>query len=185
MVLGAPSEALPVAQLLAVELRQRAGGGCVLVAEWRGVERPAAQAPGMAHPSTRRLAARLAARGLEGSARGRTLQLPLPAEAGAAARAWQRAVAAAGAPTVCALTGPRSADFDPLLDEQDLLVLAPAADADEALAELALSGLAGVRPPVVVSRPVPRGAARLLAASSLATSRALGSAVTEAVQGLA
>lgn len=184
IVLGARADAMPVARLLATELRLRAGGGCVLVGEWHGGE-PEGPASGQAHPATRRLAARLAGRGLEGSARGRTLHLALPGDPVAAAAAWQRAVAAAGAPAICALAGPRTPAFDPLLDEQDLLVLAPAADAVEALTELALSGLAGVRTPVVVSRPVARRGAGVVAASSFATSRALGQAVTEAVKALA
>jgi hypothetical protein len=183
IVLGSPADAMAVAWLLATELRLRAGGGCVLVGEWNGGATPA-HAPGPAHPSTRRLAARLAGRGLDGCARGRTLHLSLPAEPGAAVAAWQRAVAAAGVPAVGVLAGPRAVAFDRLLDEQDLVVLAPAGEAPSALAELALEGLAGLRTPVAVSRPVPRGAGRVLAASSLATSRALGPAVTEAVRGL-
>jgi hypothetical protein len=81
--------------------------------------------------------------------------------------------------------GPRLTAFDPLLDEQDLVVLAPAREVPVALTELALEGLAGLRPPVAVSRPVPRGAGRLVATSSIATARALGPSVTEAVRGLA
>ena len=184
VVLGSPGDAIPVARLLSTELRLRAGASCVLLAEWRGGELPLEPA-GVASASVRKLAVRLSSRGIETSARGRTVHLPLPSEPVIAAATLHRAMVAAGVPTVCALAGPRPAALDPLLDEQDLVVVAPPAESTDALAELALAGLATVRAPVVVSRPVPRGAARFLAASSVATSRALGGAVTDAVRSLA
>jgi hypothetical protein len=98
VVLGAPEDALTVGRLLAADLRLRAGGGCVLVGEWSG--RAAAVPPSRpAHPSTRRLADRLAGRGLEGCARGRTVHLVLPADPGAAVAAWQRAGRDRGSPS--------------------------------------------------------------------------------------
>lgn len=55
----------------------------------------------------------------------------------------RRACGAAGsAPTVLALGGPRSAAFDDLLGEQDLVVIAVPSGTDPALARLALDGLA-------------------------------------------
>jgi hypothetical protein len=63
-----------------------------------------------------------------------------PAEASIEAR---RATAAAGdAPTVLALGGPRVAQFDELLGEQDLIVIATPSGTDPALSRLALSGVA-------------------------------------------
>lgn len=183
-VLGAPGDAGAVARLLSTELRLRAGASTVLLAEWRAGG-PPPEPVGVAPPGTRRLVERLTARGIEASARGRIVHLPLPPEPPLAASALHRAVVAAGVPAVCALAGPRPAAFDPLLDEQDLVVIAPPAGASETLTDVALAGLARVRAPVVVSRPVPRAAVRLLAASSVATSRALGPAVTDAVRGLA
>jgi len=184
VVLGAPADAVAVARLLSAELRLRTRAAAVLLAEWRAGELPP-EAAGVAPAAARRVVERLAGHGIEASARGRTVHLPLPAEPVPAVAVLQRAVVAGGVPTVCALAGPRPARLDPLLEEQDLIVVAPPAAATSALTELALAGLEGVRAPVVVGRPVPRGAARLLAASSVATSRALGAAVTDAVRELA
>lgn len=184
MVLGAPADAVPVARLLGTELRLRTGASCVLLAEWRGGE-PPSEAGRAAPPAARRLAERLAGRGIEATASGRTVHVPLPVEPAQAAATHQRAVAAAGVPTICALAGARPRALDPLLDEQDLIVVAPAAGAAESFADLVLIGLHGIRAPVVVGRPVPRGAARFLAASSVATARTLGAEVTEAIRGLA
>lgn len=183
-VLGAPADAIGVARLLSAELRLRTRAGCVLLAEWRGGEL-SPESAGVAPVSARRLVERLAGRGIEATARGRTVHLPLPPEPVPAVSVLLRAVVAAGVPTVCVLAGPRAPALDPLLDEQDLIVVAPAVGGPDGLAELALAGLADVRATVVVSRPVPRGAARFLAASSVATSRALGVPVVEAIRGLA
>jgi hypothetical protein len=62
-----------------------------------------------------------------------------------------------------AVTGPRCNALDALLDECDLVVIVPPRDADPALAELALAGLAACRAPVIACPPLSVASARLLA----------------------
>jgi len=94
-------------------------------------------------PAARRLASAFCARGHHARAAGRLVLVRLagkPAEASLEAR---RATAAAGdAPTVLALGGPRTAEFETLLGEQDLVVVAMSSGTEPALRRLALSGLA-------------------------------------------
>lgn len=189
-VLGSEVTAPPVATLLAGELRLRRRAGCALVGEWRAGGAPAPDeevrgAVAVAGRAARALAARLEGRGLPSvAASGRLVRVSLPAEPEAAAGAWERACAAAGCAAVLAVAGARPAAFGDLLDGQDLvaLVLDPAAGE---LASLAQAGLVGVRAPVIACRPVPAGVARLAAASSVATSRALGAELAGAVRALA
>jgi len=182
-VLGAPGQARGVALLLAAELRLRARAACALAGEWTGGEAgPGGPARLGAGRAPRALAERLAERGLDASTRGRVVHLSLPPEAGEATAAWSRALAAAACPAVLAVAGPRPPAFDVVLGGLDLVVLVCAAG-DE-LTELALEGLAGVRAPVITCRPVGAGAQRLLRASSLATSRALGAHVVAAAKEL-
>ncbi|MBA2515803.1 MAG: hypothetical protein H0V22_00525 [Solirubrobacterales bacterium] len=104
----------------------------------------------------------------------------------AAGPAWRRASAAARCPAVWALSGPRPADFDPLLGELDLIVLVPGAVASADVGRLAVGALADTRGLVVLStRPVSGGLARMLASSSIATSRLLGADVVRAVRAVA
>ncbi len=183
-VLGAPRDTLPLAHALAAELRGRSRADCALIGEWRG-ETSALARPGRSTRAARSLAVRLAARELEAKPRGRAVVVALPADAATATAAWRRAVVAAQRPAVLALTGPRPAAFDPLLDDHDLLVLVPPAGAPPALAELGLAGVAGLRPPVVTARPPALAAARLAGCSSIAVSRALGPVLTDALRRLA
>lgn len=93
--------------------------------------------------AARRLASAMARRGLVAGASGRLVVVRLGALAVEAARDARRAVAVAGsAPTVLALGGPRSAEFDGLLAEQDLVVVATPGGTDPTLRRLAVAGLA-------------------------------------------
>ena len=71
-----------------------------------------------------------------------------------------------------AIAGPRPATLEPLLREQDLIVVASAGTAAP-VAELAQQGLAAGGPPVVVLEP-PTGAARRLALAGRGRLRTAG-----------
>jgi hypothetical protein len=124
--------------------------------------------------AARRLASRLAAHGLTVRSRGRLAWVALPAEGAAAAA--RRAIVA-GAPAVLALTAPRTAALEPVLAEQDLLVLVT----PDPLGPLArLAALAAHEPPLVVTRPLRRGLPRALACAGLAASREVAALLTAA-----
>lgn len=182
-VLGAPDDVAPVAALLSAELRLRFRASCVLLADYNGVE-PSEDRAGLASRPAKQLAGRLAGRDLDVRAHGRSVTARLPVDPHAAGLAWQRARAAAHCPSVCALSGPRPEGLDPLIGELDLIVLVLGAVASRELGQLAVAGLAGTRALVVSSRPVPGGVVRMLASSSIATSRLLGTDVTQAVRAL-
>lgn len=159
LVLGRPADALALAAALAGELRARERAATALLVTWP-CEPPR---PAPASRAAHRLAARLDARGLEARARGRLAWLALAGTSVAAAAACVRAEAATEGPAVIAVTGPRCAALDALLDECDLVVVVPPRDADPALAELAVAGLEGCRAPVVACPPLSGASTRLLA----------------------
>jgi hypothetical protein len=182
---GAPSAVVlgggGIARLLAGALRGH-GAGCALLAAWSGVERPEPPGGPSSGPA-RAAAARLTARGLRATARGRLVALTLPEDAEAALAAWRRATGASGCPAVLSIEEGRPAALEPALVDADLIVVVlPPEAGEDGLEGLALAGLAGLRAPVAVTRPLPPGAARLAGLSSLATARALGADVLSAVR---
>jgi hypothetical protein len=180
LVLGRPADALPLAAGLAGELRARERAAAALLVCWP-CEPPH---PVLAARPAQRLAARLDSRGLEAVARGRLAWLALSGPSGGAAAATVRAEAATDGPTVVAVTGPRCDALDALLDECDLVMVALRPDADPALAELALAGLAATRAPVIVWPPLSGASTRLLALAGRGRLRHAPSApVAEALAG--
>lgn len=159
LVLGRPADALALAAALAGELRARERAAAALLVTWP-CEPPR---PAPASRAAHRLVARLDSRGLEAVARGRLAWLALAGSSVAAAAACVRAEAATEGPTVVAVTGPRCGALDALLDESDLVVIVLPRDADPALAELALAGLAACGAPVIAWPPLSGASARLLA----------------------
>jgi hypothetical protein len=159
LVLGRPADALPLAAALAGELRARERAAAALLVSWP-CEPPR---PALAARPAQRLAARLDSRGLEAVARGRLAWLALSGPSVGAAAATVRAEAATDGPSVVAVTGPRCDALDALLDESDLVVVVLPRDADPALAELALAGLAACRAPVIACPPLSGAPTRLLA----------------------
>jgi hypothetical protein len=136
-----------------------------------------------AHAAARRLAARLAARGIPASARGRLAWLPLPADPGPGLALAERAAAAIDVPAVLALAGPRPAEAEPVLAEHDLVVVV-GGDDDGPLTTLALEKLGTLAAPAVAVRPL-RGASRRLALAGVGGLRALADAsIRDAVRGL-
>ncbi len=154
LVLGRPSEAVPVAAALAGGLREQHRAPGALFVAWPATAPPRAA---LATPAASRLAARLQARGLDAVARGRLAWLALrPDELALAARA----AAAVDVPVVVAVTGPRTPATDALLAEQDLVVLVVGPDAQPELETLALASLADCAAPVLIRHPLDSPGAR-------------------------
>jgi hypothetical protein len=131
-----------------------------------------------ATPAAGRLAARLNARNLPASARGRLAWARLPIAPDDAVLSARRVGAALEVPLVVALAGPRDDAIEALLAEQELIVVVTP-EPDGALARLAIASL---EPPAVASSPLPSGPARLLALAGLAGARVLGEPVRAAVR---
>jgi hypothetical protein len=154
LVLGCPADAVPVAAALAGGLREQDRATAALLVTWPAPGPPRAA---LGTPSASRLAARLQARGLDAVARGRLAWLALGAGELALAA---RAAGAVDAPAVIAVTGPRTADSDDLLPEQDLVVLVVGSDAEPGLEALALAGLERCGARVVACPPLVSPGAR-------------------------
>ena len=143
-VLAAAADAAALGAALGLALAQRRRAPVVAVCVWSAGRPavPAWRAPAL--PAARHLAARLAARGYDARPAGRLAVVRLSGSDDDAALAARRALAAAGAePAVLALGGPRTAAFDELLAEQDLVVVGTRRGADPVLTRLAVAGLAG------------------------------------------
>jgi hypothetical protein len=160
-VLG-PAGAGVFAGDLAVALARAARAPAAVVCRHGAASPPALPLP--VSPAARRLAARLAAQGLEVEVRGRSAVVALPEDDAAAAAAALRADAAAGdAPVVLALGGPRGAALEALLDEQELCVVTSRPGADATIPALAVAGLrarlpaGGVCAVEVAAGPLGRG----------------------------
>jgi hypothetical protein len=166
VVLGAPSDAPPLAAALALSLRAGCGAPAAVVATWggRGEMRPTG-----ASRAAARLAARLTAHELPSTARGRLAWLELPAEPASATHAVRRASALVDGPLVTALAGGRPAELDGLVAEHDLAVVA--ADPETALARAAVAGLAEQGIAASARAPLRRGVQRTLALAGLAAAR--------------
>jgi hypothetical protein len=144
--LCAPGEAARVGRALGSAAAARAGTGCAIVCRWTGEEPDDVSPPAPGPPvagAARRVTTRLRGRGLAATARGRLVTVALAA-GGVEARAQaERAAAAAGdVPVVLVLAGPRPAAFDPLLAQQDRIVVVAGAGAPAALEALALDDAA-------------------------------------------
>jgi hypothetical protein len=152
VVIGRAGEAEPVAAGVALALRGRAPAAAVIVV--------AAHAEPNTEGGTRaarRLAARFDAHGFAVAARGRL------AWAYATPDAARRAARIGDGPAVLAITVPLEPELEDAIAEADLAIVV-ARDEGGPLAELAAASLAC---PTVTTRPLPRGAARLLARHGL------------------
>jgi hypothetical protein len=143
-VLAAAADAPALGAALGLALAQRRRAPVVAVFVWSACPAPAQAWRAPALPAARRLASRLAARGYDARPAGRLAVVRLAGAGDDAAPAARRALAAAGAaPAVLALGGPRTAAFEELLAEQDLVVVGARSGADPVLTRLAVAGLAG------------------------------------------
>jgi hypothetical protein len=213
-VLVAPGDAAVVGAALGLAAAAALQAPCALVCRWTGVEsfeplpvdlagepavggaggsadgragEPAASPRfGLAGGDARRLAQRLAARGLAAGASGRLVTVALPASDIEARAATERALAAAGDfPVVLTIAGPRSPAFDPVLAALDRLVVVPPSGAPEGLERLALGAAAHLGRSVALLRLPPTGAAsgRLLTTTGLPLSPAWRKAAASALRG--
>jgi len=121
-----------------------------------------------AAPAASRLAARLTARGLGATARGRLAWVALDDHPVAAAHAVRRVAASVDVPVVTVLAGPRSPVLEAVLREQDLVAVVTR-DPGGPLGRLAV---ATSEVPAVACAPL-TGPARLLGAAGLAGARVL------------
>jgi hypothetical protein len=170
VVVGTPSDAVPLAAAHALALRAAVRAPAALVAVWQpsAPEREARR--GAAARAAARLAERLSAHGLPSVARGRLSWLALPAETTAAAAAVRRASAIVEGPLVTAMGGPRPAELDTLVAEHDLAIVA--ADPESPLARAALACLADLGLTASARSPLRRGIPRSLALAGLAAPHA-------------
>jgi hypothetical protein len=180
-----PRDAAVAGAALALAAARAHRSRCAVVCRWDGAAAATPRA-GTAVVSARRLAERLAGRGLAAAANGRLVTVALPAAGGEARAATERTLAASGdVPVVLVVSGPRPPALDPLLATLDRLVVVPAADAPPGLERLALDAAARLGRGVSVLR-VPDGATttgRLLAATGLPLSPRLCAAATAALAG--
>jgi hypothetical protein len=182
VVLGTADDAPPVAAALAGALRAATRAPAAVTAVWSPASPDHHDAAPLAFPASRRLAARLSARALEASARGRLAWVALPSLPGDAAMAARR-VAVIDAPVVAALGGPRTPALDGLMPEQDLIVVV-APDPTGPLARSALAGLHRESAVLVACRPLPRPA-RVIALAGMGGTRLLDPPLRAAVRRLA
>ncbi|MEA2245698.1 MAG: hypothetical protein QOH46_227 [Solirubrobacteraceae bacterium] len=186
-IVCAAEDARAVGVAAAALLARRHRAACGLACVWTatGTARPDARP--LATGATRRLAAALAARGLDSTACGRAVAVALPGDPPDALSTTRRALAAAGAaPTIVVLGGPRDAALDALLADQGRVVVLTRGvrGADDPLTALALAGLSDVAD-VSVAEPIVLGAAtRAAAAAGVAIPRALRRALSAALERL-
>ncbi len=182
-VLAAAGDAAALGAALGLALARLQRAPVVAVCVWREADlhRSAWRAPGV--PAARRLAAALAARGHDARPAGRLVLVDLRGPAAEAAPAARRVLAATGeVPGVLALGGARTAAFDAVLADQDLVVVGARTDADPCLTRLALAGSARSHARVrvrVPAAPLARGLALAGVALLPSARRALAQPIAE------
>jgi hypothetical protein len=185
-VLAAPGDA-PVAGAalgLAVAAAHRAP--CVVVCRWTGAEGVEPARSDLASGAARRLAQRLAARGLVVGACGRVVTVALPTSDVEARATAERALAAVGdVPLIVTVAGPRPLAFDPLLAGLDRLIVVPSSGALAGLEGLAIDDAARLGRSAGLLRVPSTGAVagRLLVAVGLPLSPAWRKAAATALRG--
>jgi hypothetical protein len=184
-VLTAPRDAAVAGACLALAAAAAHRSRCAIVCHWDDAGLPP-RASGLAAASARRMADRLARRGLTVSARGRLVTVTLPVAAAEARAATERTLAAAGdAPLVLVLAGARPPGLDPLLATLDRLVVVPTSGAPAGLAPLAVAAAARLgRSTAVLHLPETSSATgRLIAATGHSLSPRLRAAAAAALEG--
>jgi hypothetical protein len=169
---------------LAVAAAHRAP--CAVVCRWTGAEPAELPRSGLACGAARRLAQRLAARGLAAGACGRVVTVALPVSEIEARAATERTLAVAGdLPLVLAIAGARSPAFDPLLANLDRLIVVPSSGAPAGLESLAIDAAARLGRGAAVLRLPSTGAVtgRLLATTGLPLSAVWRAAAAAALRG--
>jgi hypothetical protein len=183
-VLGSGADAQVAGTALALTAAAALHSRCAVVCVWSG----GGTTPGasLATVATRRLAERLAARGVVAAARGRLVTVALPPTDVEARAAAERTLAAAGdAPVVLVVGGARPPALDPLLAAVDRIVIVPPPDAPSGLEALAVDAAAHLGRSTSILRLPRAGAAghHLLTATGLLVPPALRAAATSALEG--
>ena len=183
-VIATPRHALAIGSGVALVVARGVRARRALVCAWPPGDwaTPALQAP--AGGGARRLRRSLAARGIDATATGSLVRTVLPENPEDAVATAERALAAAAAPAVLVLAGPRPEILDELLLAQDAIVVAADHDADPCVVDLAVATLNGRHPAVsacsLALGPVGRALAAAGATAPLGASRPLAP-VLEAV----
>jgi hypothetical protein len=164
-VMATPRHALAVGSAVALVVARGVRARRALVCAWPPGDwaTPAVHAP--AGAGARRLRRSLGARGIDATATGSLVRAVLPGNPEEAVASAERALAAAAAPAVLVLAGPRPEIFDELLLAQDAIVVAADPDADRRVVDLAVATL-NARHPAVSACSLPLGpVGRTLAAA--------------------
>jgi hypothetical protein len=184
-VLAAGEDAAVAGAALGLAAARAHRAACAVVCVWTG-EGGSAPRGGPTGGTARRLRGRLAARGLAAAARGRLVEVALPASDTEARAACERAMAAAGdLPVVLVVAGPRPPALDPLLAAADRIVVVPPRDAAAGLEDLAVAAAAHLGRSTAVLRLPPGGPspAQLLTGAGLLLTPALHAATTSTLAG--
>lgn len=149
-VIATPRHALAVGSAIALVVARSVRARRALVCTWPpgGWAAPALAAP--AGAGARRLRRSLAGRGIDAAATGSLVRTVLPDTPDEAVATAERALAAAVAPSILVLAGPRPEILDELLLAQDAIVVAAEPDADRCVVELAVATLDRRHPAVSV-----------------------------------
>jgi hypothetical protein len=185
-ILVAPGDARVACAALGLAAAAARRAPCAVVCRWTGIESVESPRSGLACGAARRLAERLAARGLAAGACGRVVTVALPACEIEARAATERVLAAAGdLPLVLAIAGARSPAFDPLLANLDRLIVVPPSGAPVGLERLAIDAAARLGRGAAVLRVPSTGAVtgRLSAATGLPFSLIWRAAAGAALRG--
>jgi hypothetical protein len=185
-VLVAPGDARAAGAALGLAVAAAHRAPCAVVCRWTGAELVEPPGSGLAGSAARRLAQRLAARGLVAGACGRIVTVALPASGTEARAATERALAAAGdIPLVLTVAGARPSAFDPLLATLDRLIVVPPSGAPAGLEHLAVDAAARLGRGAGCLHLPATGAVtgRLLAATGLPLAPAWRKAAAAAVRG--
>ncbi len=142
-VLVAPGDAPAAGAALGMAVAAAQRAPCAVVCRWTGAEPVEPPRSGLAGSAARRLAQRLAARGLAAGAYGRIVTVALPASGTEARAVTERALVAAGAILlILTVAGARPSAFDPLLATLDRLIIVPPSGAPAGLEQLAIDAAA-------------------------------------------
>jgi hypothetical protein len=185
-VLVSPGDASTAGTALGLAMVAAQRAPCAVVCRWTGVAAAEPPRSGLSGGAARRLAQRLAARGLVAGACGRVVTVALPASDIEARAATERVLAAVGdIPLVLTVAGARPPTFDPLLANLDRLIVVPPSGAPVGLERLAIDAAARLGRGAAVLRLPSSGAAtgRLLAATGLPLSPAWRQAAAAALRG--
>jgi hypothetical protein len=185
-ILVSPGDAPAAGAALGLAAAAAHRAPCAVVCRWTGAELAEPPRSGLAVGAARRLAQRLAARGLAAGACGRVVTVALPSSDIEARAATERTLAAAGdLPLVLVITGARSPAFDPLLASLECLIVVPPPGAPVGLERLAIDSAARLGRGAAVLRLPSTGAVtgRLLVATGMPLSVAWRKAAAAALRG--